>query len=325
MDYSKCTKEELIELIDELNMLNKELLSEKENEDKLDFAWTGNLGHWYFNIKTSSVVFNPLKVMAMGYTMDELPEKINYKFFTDRLHPDDYENTMNAMILNMQGKTNVYECEYRIQAKDKSWKWFYDRGKVTQRDNNGKPLFAAGIVFDITEKKEQEISLKEKNLLLKQETTTDELTGIRNRRGIMDELEFRINEALKNKSELSIALFDIDKFKNINDTKGHVFGDYVIKQIANISSSCLRSVDSIGRYGGEEFLAIFPNTNIEGALLVCERIRKRIEEFDFGDGYKTTISGGIASDYSVGLIDFIDMADQRLYNAKNSGRNRIDI
>lgn len=325
MDYSKCTKEELIELIDELNMLNKELLSEKENEDKLDFAWTGNLGHWYFNIKTSSVVFNPLKVMAMGYTMDELPEKINYKFFTDRLHPDDYENTMNAMILNMQGKTNVYECEYRIQAKDKSWKWFYDRGKVTQRDNNGKSLFAAGIVFDITEKKEQEISLKEKNLLLKQETTTDELTGIRNRRGIMDELEFRINEALKNKSELSIALFDIDKFKNINDTKGHVFGDYVIKQIANISSSCLRSVDSIGRYGGEEFLAIFPNTNIEGALLVCERIRKRIEEFDFGDGYKTTISGGIASDYSVGLIDFIDMADQRLYNAKNSGRNRIDI
>jgi len=322
MDYSKYTREQLIEMIDELKMLNKELLSEKEKEAKLNFAWTGNLGHWYFNIKTGFVVFNPLKIIALGYTMEELPEKVSYKFFTDKLHPEDYQKTMKAMMLNMKGKTNVYECEYRIQAKDKSWKWFYDRGKVTQRDDNGKPEFAVGIVFDITEKKEQELRLVEKNQLLRQESTTDELTGIKNRRSIMEELEIRTNEALNNRSALSIAMFDIDKFKTINDTKGHTFGDKVIKEVANIIAESLRGMDSIGRYGGEEFLAIFPNTNIEGAFLICERIRKRVEEFDFGDGYKVTISGGIASDYIDGLTEFINIADKKLYEAKNSGRNR---
>jgi len=322
MKYSKCTREQLIEMIDELKMLNKELLSEKEKEAKLNFAWTGNLGHWYFYIKTGSVVFNPLKIMALGYTMDELPDKVSYKFFTNKLHPEDYQKTMNAMMLNMEGKTNVYECEYRIQAKDKSWKWFYDRGKVTQRDDYGKPEFAAGIVFDITEKKELEFRLEEKNLLLRQESTTDELTGIRNRRAIMQELEIRVNEALNDRSALSIAMFDIDKFKTVNDTKGHTFGDKVIKEVANIIAESLREIDSIGRYGGEEFLAIFSNTNKEGAFLVCERIRKLVEEFDFGDGYKITISGGIASDYSDGLTKFINIADKKLYEAKNSGRNR---
>lgn len=178
MDYSKYTREQLIEMIDELKMLNKELLSEKEKEVKLNFPWTGNLGHWYFNIKTGSVVFNPLKILALGYDIEELPEKVSYKFFTEKLHPDDYQKTMEAMKLNMEGKTNVYECEYRIQAKDKSWKWFYDRGKVTQRDVYGKPEFAVGIVFDITEQKERELRLEENNQILREESTIDELTRI---------------------------------------------------------------------------------------------------------------------------------------------------
>ena len=115
-------------------MLNKELLSQKEQENRLNFAWSGNLGHWYWNMKTNPVVFNKLKATTLGYTLEEIPEKVNYLFFTEKLHPDDYQNTMDAMILHMEGKANVYETEYRIQAKDKSWKWFYDRGKITQWD-----------------------------------------------------------------------------------------------------------------------------------------------------------------------------------------------
>lgn len=324
MDYSKYTRKELIEIIDDLRMINKELLSEKEQEVKLDFAWTGNLGHWYFNIKTGFVVFNPLKIMALGYSMDELPEKVNYKFFTDKVHPDDYENTMKAMILNMQGKTNVYECEYRILAKDKSWKWFYDRGKVTQRDSNGNPEFAAGIVFDITDQKEHELNLQKQNNYLKQESITDVLTGIRNRRAIIEELESRINQTLKFKSKLSIAMFDLDKFKIVNDTKGHVFGDKVLKDVANIISTIIRGLDSVGRYGGEEFLIIFPNTNKLNTFSVCERIREEVKNFDFGEGVKVTISGGIAEYNEEEIKDFIDLADKKLYEAKKSGRDRIE-
>lgn len=282
------------------------------------------MGHWYFNIKTGSVVFNPLKIIALGYTIEELPEKVSYKYFTEKLHPEDYEKTMNAMKLNMMGKTNVYECEYRIQTKDKSWKWFYDRGKVTQRDVDGKPEFAVGIVFDITEQKERELRLEENNQILREESTTDELTRIRNRRAIMEELESRIHEALNNGTPLSIAMFDIDKFKNLNDTKGHTFGDKVIKEVANIAAKIMRGLDSIGRYGGDEFLAIFPNTNNENASIVCERIRKCVEEFDFGEGYKVTISGGVARYNRDGVTEFIDIADKKLYEAKNSGRNRIE-
>ena len=325
LDYSNYTKEQLIEIIDELMMLNKQLLLEKEQEARLDFAWTGNLGNWYFNIKTGNVVFNPLKVAALGYSMDELPRTVSYNFFTDKLHPDDYMSTMKAMKLNMEGKSEVYECEYRIMAKDGSWKWFYDSGKVTQRDAYGNPEFAAGIVFDITEKKEKEIMLESENKILEEQSITDGLTGIKNRGAIIEELKSKINQSLNYKSPLSIAMFDIDKFKEINDTKGHVFGDKVIKEVVNIISRNIRGVDSVGRYGGEEFLVILPNTSKESAYFVCERIRAKIEEFDFGEGFKVTLSGGVADYNDEGVIEFIDIADKKLYEAKNSGRNRIGI
>jgi diguanylate cyclase len=324
MDYTKYTKQELIEIIDELKILNNELISEKAKEDKLDFAWTGNLGHWYFNIKTGNVVFNPLKVEALGYIMDELSENISYKFFTDKLHPDDYKSTMDAMVRNMNGEIEVYECEYRIQAKDGSWKWFSDRGKVTQWDDNGKPAFAAGIVFDITEKKEKEKNLEIKNRLLEETSITDALTGIKNRRAIMEELKLRIEQAQESNSPISIAIFDIDNFKNINDTKGHVYGDMVIKETADAISRSIRGLDAIGRYGGEEFLLILPNSNLDSARLVCERIRARIEGIEFNDGTKVTVSGGVVIYQSEDIAGFIDRADKNLYKAKRNAKNKIE-
>lgn len=305
-------------------MLNNELLSEKEKEDRLDFAWTGNLGHWYFNIKTGNVFFNPLKVMRLGYSMDELSENTSYQFFTDKLHPDDYMATMDAMIRNMNGEAEVYECEYRIQAKDGSWKWFYDRGKVTQRDDDGKPIFAAGIVFDITEKKEKEKALETRNKSLEKTSVADALTGIKNRGAIIEELKLRIDHAQESGSPISIVMFDVDNFKIINDTKGHVYGDMVLKEIADAISGSIRGLDAIGRYGGEEFLLILPNSNLESARLVSERIRARIEGLEFNDGTKVTLSGGVALYQAEDIVDFIDRADNNLYKAKRSGKNRIE-
>ena len=139
MEHSMMSKKELLRKIDELETLNRELLKEKEAETKLDFAWTGNLGHWYWNIKSNTVVFNPLKVKALGYTIEELPASVGYQFFTDQLHPDDHQSTMDAMMAHLSGEKKVYEAEYRIQAKDGSWKWFHDRGKITQWSKDGSP------------------------------------------------------------------------------------------------------------------------------------------------------------------------------------------
>ena len=140
MDYMKWSREKLIERIDELTLLSAQLLREKNQESRLDYDWTGNLGHWYWNIKTNSVTFNPLKVTTLGYELPEDGTPVPYQFFTEKLHPDDYEPTMNAMRDHLSGKIHVYEVEYRIQAVDGTWHWFYDRGKITEYDSEGKPI-----------------------------------------------------------------------------------------------------------------------------------------------------------------------------------------
>jgi PAS domain S-box-containing protein len=168
-DYSEYTREQLISRVQELENLNEAFLEEKEKEELLKFSWTGNLGHWYWDFTINKVTFNPLKVMALGYSREEVPEEVTYQFFTDRLHPDDYERVMEEMRLHLKGEREVWEVEYRIQTKQGQWKHFHDRGKVTKRDEQGNPLFLSGIVFDITKKKETEEELEEKNKQLNEE------------------------------------------------------------------------------------------------------------------------------------------------------------
>lgn len=104
MDYMKWSREKLIERIDELTLLSAQLLRERNQESRLDYDWTGNLGHWYWNIKTNSVTFNPLKVTTLGYELPEDGTPVPYQFFTEKLHPDDYDPTMNAMRDHLSGK-----------------------------------------------------------------------------------------------------------------------------------------------------------------------------------------------------------------------------
>lgn len=151
--YNDQTRKELIEQLHAKDRLLEAWAREREEEETLKFAWAGNLGHWYWDVQTNHVTFNPLKATNLGYKKSEIPENCDYQFFTDKLHPEDFEPVMQNMRDHLSGRSNAYEVEYRIQAKTGEWKWYYDRGKVTQRDSKGKPLFLAGIVFDISERK----------------------------------------------------------------------------------------------------------------------------------------------------------------------------
>jgi len=251
VDYSKFTSEQLIDRINEIEILNNELLEEKEQQAMLNFAWSGNLGHWYWNVKTNSVVFNQLKVTTLGYSVDELPQTVNHQFFTDKLHPDDYQNTMNAMLLHLQGKESVYETEYRIQAKDKSWKWYYDRGKITQRDINGNPELVSGIVFDITEKKEQELNLKKENELIYNELASiDKLTDSPDSSAFLIKAKMLIQNQT---NKQAFILMDIDNFKLVNDLFGYDQGDLLLKYIASVLSEHLSSNEAFARITGDKF------------------------------------------------------------------------
>lgn len=159
----------------------------------------------------------------------------------------------------------------------------------------------------------------------------DCLTKTLNRRAFDEIIEREFNRSVRYKTPLSVVMMDLDHFKKVNDSRGHLAGDIVLKEVAETISKCLREIDIFARYGGEEFVIILPQTNIEKACIMAERIRKAIECFSvyFEEGeIKVTLSMGIASypfTPAKDKNDLVNLADNAMYQAKKNGRNRIYI
>jgi len=319
----KLSKANLLKQLEAKQRLLDQLLAEQQQDTKLEFGWSGNLGHWYWDIPTNTVTFNPLKVTTLGYTLEEVPTPVGFEFFTSKLHPDDYEPCMENMRRHLRGETHVYEVEYRIRCKDGQYKWFYDRGAITKRGQKGKPLMLSGIVFDITDRKNKELKLEVEKKHLQQQATLDELTRALNYRGIIGELKRLLSSPKKESESLSILMIDVDDFKRVNDTYGHIVGDDILRDIAKIIQSNLRDSDRLGRYGGEEFLIVFPNTKLEDAYEIADRLRLKISQYRFIKEIPITVSGGVYELKGASVLDLIRQADINLYQAKRLGKNRI--
>ncbi len=167
--------------------------------------------------------------------------------------------------------------------------------------------------------------LKIKNEQLSRMATEDGLTGLYNHRHIIEMLEVEIDRSKRYGSPLSILMFDLDRFKVVNDTYGHHIGDVVLAYIGAFWSDKSRVMDIAGRYGGEEFLVILPNTPLEGAKIYAERLREAIAAAKISEeAISVTISGGLATFQNETALELIQMADEKLYLAKNNGRNRIE-
>jgi diguanylate cyclase len=154
----------------------------------------------------------------------------------------------------------------------------------------------------------------------------DPLTGCFNRLAYNERLQAEYSRAKRHNQAISLAVFDIDKFKNINDNFGHPAGDQVLKAVAHIANSNMRDSDVFCRHGGEEFVAILPETDAEGAMAVAEKVRIAVSQFNFhskGDKVVITLSAGVAK-LAEGeeMAQTFSRADKALYEAKNSGRNR---
>lgn len=176
---------------------------------------------------------------------------------------------------------------------------------------------------------EKVIELTEAENKLQIMAETDLLTKLSNRRGTYKRIEEEI--ALVNQKSLPfpMLLIDIDHFKKVNDQLGHLAGDFVLKEIAQTMQKSLRTQDILGRWGGEEFIIILPRTDIEGAKILSEKIRKTIEESSViynTTTIKLTVSiGGILHQPGADLQKNLDLADKAMYRCKNSGRNRIEF
>ncbi|HXG40536.1 MAG TPA: diguanylate cyclase, partial [Candidatus Limnocylindrales bacterium] len=161
--------------------------------------------------------------------------------------------------------------------------------------------------------------------------TTDRLTGVLNRQAILVRLQAEVDRAVRYHRPLSIALVDLDHFKRLNDTHGHAAGDVVLNAVAGLLRSHLRAVDVVGRYGGEEFMIVLPETEVDAAASLVEKLRRLVGSHPValpdGDRIAVTISagvtGGVGSDLHLGAI--VRDADAALYSAKALGRNQVYV
>jgi diguanylate cyclase (GGDEF)-like protein len=198
------------------------------------------------------------------------------------------------------------------------------------RDEKGHVVYLCVSIEDTTDavlyRERLEMAKKE----LETMSLTDALTDLPNRRHLMDTLECELSKHERYQRPLSLAIMDIDLFKNINDTYGHICGDQALSGLARIFPDHLRTYDFVARYGGEEFCVILANTRLEEAILVMERLRCAVEAARIqADGHTIalTISVGIASNEaaaSVSMDRILGMADKALYRAKTQGRNRTE-
>jgi two-component system, cell cycle response regulator len=172
--------------------------------------------------------------------------------------------------------------------------------------------------------------LQEKNKLLGKLANIDGLTEIYNHRYFQHSLDKEISRAIRNETEISLLLIDIDLFKKFNDTYGHQVGDFILKEFSRVLSQEIRKYDTLARYGGEEFTVILPDTSSTEALTVAEKLRTAVDECVFKDSqtnYHITASFGVAtarpvSDDTFSKGNLINQADSALYEAKEAGRNR---
>ena len=174
------------------------------------------------------------------------------------------------------------------------------------------------IMHDISEYKRMEAALVH-------QATHDRLTGLYNRELLEEFLNHEINRAERDGDPLSMLLFDVDHFKRLNDTHGHHAGDQVLRQLGALARNVLRQSDILVRWGGEEFLAILPRTNAEGARRIAERLREAVHDHTFAVGEPVSISAGVA-EYRPGECQtaLTKRADDALYEAKRRGRNRVE-
>lgn len=197
--------------------------------------------------------------------------------------------------------------------------------------------FLAGYIGNLRSKvreKKQELEKRNQDLetalrQISDMAIRDELTGVYNRRYIMERIGEETQRCIRNGSVFTVCLIDIDLFKRINDTYGHLAGDLVLQSVAEAASGALRQTDFFGRFGGEEFIMVLTDTTAEGARITAERVRQKVEQLTFPDispELRVTVSIGIAEHVrrTEPLATF-KSADDALYEAKENGRNRCVV
>jgi diguanylate cyclase (GGDEF)-like protein len=215
-------------------------------------------------------------------------------------------NTAQIPIIFVTGKDSVEDEEYGLEL-----------GAV---DYITKPIRPSIVKARV----KTHIMLKEQNNKLIAMATHDQLTGLYNRHYLADTLSKKLSQCKRHNEALSVIMADIDHFKNVNDTFGHLMGDIILKAVGNVIQDSARKEDISARFGGEEFVLVLDNCTAEDAMIKAEKIRKAIESLTT-QGIEVTVSFGVAqlNENIQRYEDLLKNADTALYIAKEEGRNRV--
>jgi diguanylate cyclase (GGDEF)-like protein/PAS domain S-box-containing protein len=312
------------EFSDSFNRMIRSLREKKTLEQRLKLI-TDVLGEGIFLVDSyGKIIFaNPEAIRLLGYSFDEIEgvliHNVIHKQQSNGTLFKPEENPLFNAITSGNDYNNddgVFTCKSGFLMPIS----FVCR--AVYKDNI---LDGAVIAFrDITVQKKHLQSLEAINELLEKQATTDVLTGICNRMKFNKSLTHEIQRAERYNTPLSLIIFDIDHFKLVNDTYGHLAGDNVLKNLARLVVSNLREIDIFARWGGEEFVIQTPETVLDGAIKLAEKLRSKIENHDFSEPEKITTSFGVTTlKKGDNTISLINRADEALYRAKEGGRNKV--
>ncbi len=282
------------------------MADKEDNKDELQKA-----------LKLSGILQTTLEIdKLIDIFAHEIIKLVNYQCIS--------YNHREQTISHIIGKAAEHSCTYRLVVAGESLGEL-----VISRDNKfSKPettlieSLLCGLVYPL------------RNALLYQKAIEaahkDPLTGVNNRVSMDEIIDREVNLSTRHGSDLSLLAMDIDHFKKVNDTYGHAMGDCVIKAVAEAAQAAIRTSDMVFRYGGEEFLILLSNTGRDGATLLAERLRQKIEETCIicdGTHVSATVSIGVTCMNSKddSRSEMFSRADTALYQAKSSGRNRCNF
>jgi diguanylate cyclase (GGDEF)-like protein/PAS domain S-box-containing protein len=293
----------------------------RESEERYSLAAQGaNDGLWDWNLLTNVLYFSPRWKSMLGYQENEIGTKL--EDWVDLIHDSDRQRVKDQLAAHQQGLTPHFEIEHRVLSKDGTFRWMLSRG-LAFRDASGKATRMAGSQTDITEGK-----------------VTDPLTGLPNRLLFIDRLGRLIKHAKRRKDHLFAVLFlDLDGFKMINDSLGHLVGDQLLLAVSERLEKCLRLTDTVARLGetftmarlgGDEFTVLLDDLKDPGdARLAADRLMKVLAPPFILGGKEvfTSASVGIALSNSAydSPDDMLRDADTAMYRAKSLGKARYEV
>jgi diguanylate cyclase (GGDEF)-like protein/PAS domain S-box-containing protein len=306
----------IIRLLEYRRIIERKNVELKESEERYSVAAQGaNDGLWDWNLKTNEIYFSSRWKAMIGYSDEEIGHSPNDWF--NLIHPDDIENLKNIITAHFKEPNINFDTEYRIKHKDETYMWVLCRGLAIQ-DAEGRPVRMAGSQTDITLRKQMEEQLI-------YDAFHDGLTGLANRALFIDRLKISFARRKRRKDHYFAVLFlDLDRFKNVNDSFGHLFGNKLLTEVAKRLGIGLRGGDTCARFGGDEFAILLDDIDNPGfSKLVASRIQNDLlTPFSIeNQEIFISVSIGIAICESYNRPeDMVRDADIAMYKAKFCGR-----